>query len=79
MMSYTASAAWSHRVSSPYYTEHDQRYDVIISGRITTVTMSKSDQLSLRCSVESNCSGKARWQPGLHYQTTCSGACHDLL
>jgi hypothetical protein len=79
MMSCTASAAWSHRVSSPCYTEHGQRYGAIISGRITTVAISKSNQLRLRCSVESNCSDKTRLQPGLHYQTTCSGACHDLL
>jgi hypothetical protein len=79
MMSCTASAAWSHHVSSPCYTEHGQCCGAIMSDRITTVAISKSSQLGLRCSIEPNCSGKTRLQPGLHYQTTCSGACHDLL
>jgi hypothetical protein len=57
MMSCTASAAWSHHVSSPYYTEHGQRGGVVLSGRITTVAMSRSGQLGLRCTVELNCSG----------------------
>jgi hypothetical protein len=57
MMSCTVSAAWSHPVSSPYYTEHDQRCYPVLSGRITTVAMSRSGQLGLRCNVEPNCSG----------------------
>jgi hypothetical protein len=57
MMSCTASAAWSRPVSSSYYTEHGQRCGAILSGRITTVAMSRSDQLDLRCTVEPNCSG----------------------
>jgi hypothetical protein len=57
MMSCTASAAWSRHVSSPCYTEHDQRYGVILSGRITSVAMSRSDQLGLCCTVEPNYSG----------------------
>jgi hypothetical protein len=57
MMSCTASVAWSHHVSSPCYTEHGQRCGVLLSDRITTVAMSKSSQLGLRCSVEPNCSG----------------------
>jgi hypothetical protein len=57
MMSCTASAAWSHPVSSPCYTEHDQRCCIILSGRITTIAMSRSGQLGLRCTVEPNCSG----------------------
>jgi hypothetical protein len=57
MMSCTASAAWSRLVSSPCYTEHGQRCGTIMSGRITTVAMSRSGQLGLRCIVEPNCSG----------------------
>jgi hypothetical protein len=57
MMSWTASAAWSRPVSSPCYTEHGQCCGAVLSGRITTVTMSRSGQLGLRCSVEPNCSG----------------------
>jgi hypothetical protein len=57
MISCTASAAWSHHVSSPCYTEHGQRCSVVLSGRITTVAMSNSGQVGLRCTVEPNCSG----------------------
>jgi hypothetical protein len=57
MMSYTTSAAWSRPVSSPCYTEHGQRYGVVLSDRITTIVMSRSGQLCMRCTVESNCSG----------------------
>jgi hypothetical protein len=57
MMSCTTSAAWSHPVSSPCYTKHGQRCGPVLSGRITTVAMSRSGQLGLRCSVEPNCSG----------------------
>jgi hypothetical protein len=57
MMSCTASAAWSHLVSSPCYTEHGQRCGVVLSGRITTIAMSRSGQLGLRCSAELNYSG----------------------
>jgi hypothetical protein len=57
MMSCTASVALSHPVSSPYYTEHGQRCGIIMSGCITTVTMSRSGQLGLRCTAEPNCSG----------------------
>jgi hypothetical protein len=56
MMSCTASAAWSRLVSSPCYTEHE-RCGAVLSGRITTVAMSRSGQLGLRCTVEPNCSG----------------------
>jgi hypothetical protein len=56
MMSCTASAAWSHHVSSPFYTEHGQHCGAVMLGRITTVAMSKSSQLGLRCTVEPNCS-----------------------
>jgi hypothetical protein len=57
MMSCTTSAAWSHHVSSPCYTEHGQCCGAILSGHITTIAMSRSDQLGLRCTVEPNCSG----------------------
>jgi hypothetical protein len=57
MMSYTASTTWSRHVSSPCNTEHGQRCGAVLSGRITTVAMSRSGQLGLRCSVEPNCSG----------------------
>jgi hypothetical protein len=56
MISCTTSAAWSRLVSSPCYTEYGQRCGVVLSGRITTVAMSKSDQLGLCCTVELNCS-----------------------
>jgi hypothetical protein len=57
MISCTASAAWSCPVSSSCYTEYGQRCGVILSGRITTIAMFRSGQLSLHCSVESNRSG----------------------
>jgi hypothetical protein len=57
MMSCTASAAWSRPVSSSCYTEYGQPCGAILSGRITTVAMSRSDQLGLRCTVKPNCNG----------------------
>jgi hypothetical protein len=57
MMFCSASAAWSHHISSSCYTEHGQRCGAVLSGRITTVAMSRSGQLGLRCTVEPNCSG----------------------
>jgi hypothetical protein len=56
-MSCTASAAWSRHVSSPCYIEHGQRCGAVLSGCITTVVMSRSGQLGLRCTIELNCSG----------------------
>jgi hypothetical protein len=56
-MSCTASAAWSRHVSSPCYIEHGQRCGAVLTGRITTVVMSRSRQLGMRCTVEPNCSG----------------------
>jgi hypothetical protein len=56
MMSYMASTAWSHHVSSPCYTEYGQRCDAILLGHISTVAMSRSDQLGLRCTIEPKCS-----------------------
>jgi hypothetical protein len=52
----TTSAAWSRHVSSPCYTEYGQRCGAVLSGRITTVAISMSGQLGLRCTIESNCS-----------------------
>jgi hypothetical protein len=52
MMSCTVSAAWSRLVSSPCYTERGQRCGAILSGRITTVAMSRSDQMGMRCTVK---------------------------
>jgi hypothetical protein len=57
MMSCTASAAWRRHVSSPCYTEHGQCCGAVLSGRITTVTIFRSGQLGLRCTVELDCSG----------------------
>jgi hypothetical protein len=57
MMSYTTSAAWSHRVSSPCYARHGQRCGAILSDHITTVAISRSGQLDLRCTIEPNYSG----------------------
>jgi hypothetical protein len=56
-MSCTAAVAWSRHVSSSCYTEHGQRNGAVLSGRITTVAMSRSNQLSLRYTVELNCGG----------------------
>jgi hypothetical protein len=42
MMSCPASAAWSHLVLSLCCTELSPSYGVVLSGRITTVAMSRS-------------------------------------
>jgi hypothetical protein len=57
MMSCTTSVAWSRPVSSPCCTEHGHRRGAVLSGRITTVAMSRSGQLSRHCIIEPNCSG----------------------
>jgi hypothetical protein len=57
MMSCTALAACSRPVSSPCYIEYGQRCGAILSSHITTIVMSMSGQLELRCTVELNCSG----------------------
>jgi hypothetical protein len=72
MMSCTTSAVWSHHVSSPYYTEHGQRCGAILLGRITTVAMSRSSQLGLRCTIEPNCSGLSTCPSGA--SVTCDRA-----
>jgi hypothetical protein len=57
MISCTASAAWSHYVLSLCCTKPGPSRCAVLSGRITTVAMSKSGQLGLCCTVELNCSG----------------------
>jgi hypothetical protein len=42
---------------SPCYTEHGQHCGAVLLGRITTVAMSRSGQLGMRCTVELNYSG----------------------
>jgi hypothetical protein len=43
MISCAASTAWSHPILSYCYTEHNQQRGVVLSGRITTVAMSRSN------------------------------------
>jgi hypothetical protein len=57
MMSCTTSAVWSLPVLSLYCTEHDPYHGVILLGRTTSVAMSRSGQLSRRCTVETHCNG----------------------
>jgi hypothetical protein len=57
MMSCMASAAWSRPISSPCCTKHGQRHGAILSSHITTVAMSRSGQLGLRCTIQLNYSG----------------------
>jgi hypothetical protein len=45
MISCMASAAWSHHVSSPCYTEHGQRYGVILSARLTGASVTRDHTL----------------------------------
>jgi hypothetical protein len=80
MMSCTASAAWSQSVSSPCYTEPGSFCGAILSGRITTVAISRSGQLGLRCTVEPNYSGmSARFASALVTRNraldTCEPSC----
>jgi hypothetical protein len=79
-MSCTASAAWSRPISSPCYTEHGQRCGAVLSGRITTIAMSRSGQLGLRCTVEPNCSVMSAHLAGAsvtrdHFLDTCEPSC----
>jgi hypothetical protein len=48
MMSYAASAVWSHPILLHCCTKYGQRCGVALSGCITTVTISKSGQLGRR-------------------------------
>jgi hypothetical protein len=80
MMSCSASAAWSRHISSSCYTEHGQRCGAVLSGRITTVAMSRSGQLGLRCTVEPNCSGMSARLVGVSITRdraldTCESSC----
>jgi hypothetical protein len=56
-MSCTASTAWSRPVLSLCCTEPGPSRGAVMSGRITTVAMSRSGQLGLRCTVEPNYTG----------------------
>jgi hypothetical protein len=80
MMSCMTSATWSRTISSHCYTEHGQHCGAVLSGRITTVVMFKSDQLSLRCTVEPNYSGMSARLAGIsvihdHALDTCEPSC----
>jgi hypothetical protein len=56
-MSCTASAVWSHHVLSLCCTEHDPYHDAVLSGRITSVAISRSGQLRRHCTIEPYCIG----------------------
>jgi hypothetical protein len=80
MMSCTVSAAWSHHVSSPCYTEHGQCCGAVLSGRITTIAISRSGQLGLHCTVEPNCSDMSACLAGVSVTRdraldTCEPSC----
>jgi hypothetical protein len=45
MMSYMTLATWSHPVLSLCYIERSSYHDVVLSGHITSVVMSRSDHL----------------------------------
>jgi hypothetical protein len=57
MMSCTTLAAWNRPVLSLCCTEHGSSRSAILSGHITTVAMSRSDQVGQRCTIELHCSG----------------------
>jgi hypothetical protein len=57
MASCITSGVWSRLVLSFCCTEPVSSHGAVLSGRITTVAMSKSGQLGLRCTVEPNYSG----------------------
>jgi hypothetical protein len=57
MISCMMSAAWSRPVLSLCCTEHDPYRSAILSGRITSIAMSKSGQLGRRCTIEPHYSG----------------------
>jgi hypothetical protein len=81
MMSCMTSATWSRSVSSPYYTEHGQRYGVVLPGRscITIIAMSRSGQLGLRYTIELNCSGiSARLAGALVTRDRALDTCEQL-
>jgi hypothetical protein len=57
MMSCPVSTVWNRSVLSLYCTEHGPSHDVVLSGHITTVAMSKSGQLGRCCTVQTHCTG----------------------
>jgi hypothetical protein len=70
----------SRLVLSLFYTESGLSHGAVLSGRITTVAMSKSGQLGLRCTVESNCSGLSARLAGISVThdralDTCEPSC----
>jgi hypothetical protein len=74
MMSCTASAVWSRPISSPCYTEHGQRCGAVLSGRITTVAMSRSGQLSRRLETREPSYAPRAVNPFfIHLSTACRG------
>jgi hypothetical protein len=80
MMSCTVSAAWSCPVSSPWYIEHGQCCGAVLLGHITTVAISRSGQMGLRCTVKPNCSGLSACLAGTsvtrdHALDTCEPSC----
>jgi hypothetical protein len=56
MMSCTVSAVWIRPVLSLCCTEPGLLCGAVMSGRITTVAMSRSGQLGRRCTVGKHCS-----------------------
>jgi hypothetical protein len=56
-MSSTASATWSRPILLLCCTEHGLHRGAVLSGRITSVAMSRSGQLGQRCTVGMHCSG----------------------
>jgi hypothetical protein len=63
-MSCMALAAWSHLVLSLCYTEPAPARRAVLSGCITTVAMSRSGQLGLRCTLEPNGNGMSARHAG---------------
>jgi hypothetical protein len=56
-MSCMTSEAWSHPVLLLCCTEHGPYRGAVLSGRTTSVDMSRSGQLSRCCTIELHCSG----------------------
>jgi hypothetical protein len=57
MMSCTVSAAWSRPILLLCYAEYGTYRGAVLSGRITSVAMSKSGQMDRRCTIVMHCSG----------------------
>jgi hypothetical protein len=53
----TTSTVWSHPVLSLCCTEYGPYRGAVMSGRITSVAMSRSGQLDRHCTVETHYSG----------------------